>query len=82
MLYAILGSSQYKVECGLSSQSQHTSCDVENLQTGSQYKFKVMTVRFNENSTESSEQLFRACVASSGFAAPTGIGNSSDITIS
>ena len=41
-----------------------------------------MAVGYNENGTESSEKLFRSCVAPSGFAAPTGVGTSSSITIS
>ena len=81
VVMALEGSGDYKTVWDGTGLPQTLSWIVSGLKVGQQYSFKIMSVRFNGAGTESTTYSFYSWVAPSGFAAPTGVGSSTSITI-
>jgi titin len=79
---AVSGSSNFETVYDGSSNAQVLSYVVQGLATGEEYKFKIKTVGFNGPGDDSSEYAFRSCIVPTGFAVPTGVSDTSSITIS
>ena len=75
------GSGDYKAVWDVTGLPQTLSWIVSGLTVGQQYSFKIMSVGFNGTRTESTTYSFYSWVVPSWFAAPTGVGSSTSITI-
>ena len=81
VVMALEGSGDYKTVWDGTGLLQTLSWTVSGLTVGQQYSFKIMSVGFNGAGTESTTYSFYSWVTPFGFAAPTGVGSSTSITI-